>query len=333
MKTFCTYFDAAYLTRGLALYGSLTRQGTDLTLYVLCLDDVVEAALRQLQLSRVRLVSLAELERANPELSAARVTRSRLEYYFTLTPYLPLHVLWLDPTVEIVTYLDADLFFFSRVDTIYLSLESSSIGLTEHRFLPSHLHRERFGRFNVGWVSFRNDQTGRACLAWWRSRCAEWCFDRVEEGKFADQKYLDEWPAMFPRVAVIDAKGANVAPWNVGRYSLSRSGDAVCVDDEPLIFFHFHGLRELAGGVWRLGLVAYGVRPYEELVDSLYRPYIRELRRWERHLEELAVRVPRATRGFLRLGRLSSIRAALLGDTIVEPTAAPDWPVEGSMSI
>jgi hypothetical protein len=104
------------------------------------------------------------------------------------------------------------------------------------------------GIYNVGWVSFRNDETGRSALEWWRERCLEWCFDRIEPDRFGDQKYLDDWPERFDgvRVSAIDAAG--LAPWNEKRYRLSMGDrDCVHVDGAPLIFYHHAGLRVYRG--------------------------------------------------------------------------------------
>ena len=74
--------------------------------------------------------------------------------------------------------------------------------------------QRRFGIYNVGWVSVRRRDDGIAALRWWRERCIEWCYDRVEGDRFADQRYLDRLPELFAGVHVIEHLGANLAPWN-----------------------------------------------------------------------------------------------------------------------
>src|SRR5205823_10040223 len=95
----------------------------------------------------------------------------------------------------------------------------------------------------VGLMAFRNDSFGRECLEWWRERCLEWCYDRLEGDRFADQKYLDDWPTRFERVVVLQHKGAGVAPWNAMNYQICLQNGRVIVDGQPLIFYHFHGLK------------------------------------------------------------------------------------------
>src|SRR5439155_1321010 len=138
----------------------------------------------------------------------------------TCTPALPAFVLERWPEVDLITYLDADFFFFNDIEPAFAELAGSSIAITAHGFGPSLQKLEEFGRYNVGWVSFRRDKEGLRCLYDWRARCIEWCYDRLEGNRFADQKYLDEWPERFAGVLVFKHKGVNLAPWNVANFNL-----------------------------------------------------------------------------------------------------------------
>jgi hypothetical protein len=156
-------------------------------------------------------------------------------------------------------------------------MEGHSIGIVPHRFAPAQRDLESHGIYNVGWVSFRNDSDGLACLRWWRERCLEWCFDRKEPGRYADQKYLDVWPMRFRGVKVIEHIGANLAPWNVANYTLALTKAGVAVDHRPLVFFHFHGLRRERFWLYALNLGSYAVQPSSVLVRCVYRPYLQAL--------------------------------------------------------
>jgi hypothetical protein len=271
---FCTYFDSNYLTRGLALYFSLRRQCGDIELFVLCMDEGAHASLSQLTLPGIVPVRLTELEAADPALAEAKANRSRIEYYFTCTASLPLYIMRHSSGIDLITYLDADLYFYSSPEPLFEELGSGSVGMIAHRFSDSLRDRERFGLYNVGWLSFRNDEAGIECLEWWRAQCIEWCYDRLEGDRFADQKYLDRWPDRFRGVVVLNHPGGNLAPWNVERHRLSVQGNDVVVDGKSLIFFHFHGLKQKGQWLYDPSWKEYAVRPSRILRTRIYLPYL-----------------------------------------------------------
>jgi hypothetical protein len=110
---YCTYFDHRYLARGLALHASLQRHAPGSHLWVLCLSEACEAALRKLALPGLHAIALAELEGFDPELARCREGRSLVEYYFTCSPCLPRYVLGNMSEVDGVVYVDSDLYFFA----------------------------------------------------------------------------------------------------------------------------------------------------------------------------------------------------------------------------
>lgn len=281
---FCTYFDQNYLARGLCLFRSLQRHARPFTLSVLCLDDTTYKILSTLGEPELVPISLQEFERGDEPLLHAKQNRSLVEYYFTLTPSLPLYLLNQIPDNEVITYLDADLWFFSNPEPIFRELGEESILIIGHRFPEPLRSREKTGVYNVGFLSFRNDHYGRACLEWWRERCLEWCYDREEAGRFADQKYLDDWTSRFEHVVVLEHKGANVAPWNVARYTLEEHDGTVWVDSGPLIFFHFHWLKMISPFLYDPHVRAYGGELNGALKDRIYAPYLRELQSTIRRL-------------------------------------------------
>jgi len=178
---FCTLFDSNFLTRGLALYASLSRHSSPCTLFVYCFDDLTYKLLVQLALPNLKPVSMTEFE--TPELLAVKGSRSVGEYCWTCTPHIVRHAIQAFDLPS-VTYLDADLYFFDSPDLLLSEWNEggASVLITEHRFTPRYDNARRFGIYCVQFVSFRADEAGMAALNWWADRCLEWCFSREEDG-------------------------------------------------------------------------------------------------------------------------------------------------------
>jgi hypothetical protein len=278
MHSFCTYFDRNYLVRALCLYNSLKKHCSEFRLYALCLDDSSYETIKSYGFSDLVPVSLPEFEDGDEALLRAKANRSQVEYYFTCTSSLCLYLLRRDPDISLLTYLDSDLYFYSDPAPIFQELEGESIGLIEHRFArQAESYSRRLGRFNVGWVSFRRDENGLPALEWWREQCLEWCYDRVEPGRFADQKYLDQFPDRFGGVVAIKHKGANLAAWNVANYQVSRKHEEVFVDDAPLIFFHFARFKEIRPWLYKTSFGQSLIRPSRTIRRYIFNPYILEM--------------------------------------------------------
>src|SRR3990172_4580754 len=204
MYNFCTLFDSNYLSRGLALYRSLERVSGSFHLYIFAFDEKCLNVLRQLQLKHATIISLKDFE--DEELLCVKPTRNRAEYCWTSTSSAILFVLE-RYNVEMCTYLDADMMFFDSPQPLFEEMGVASIMITEHRYSPRYNKEVLSGKYCVQFVSFRNDVRGLQALRWWRDRCIEWCYARFENGKFGDQKYLDDWTTRFEGVHVLQHPG------------------------------------------------------------------------------------------------------------------------------
>ena len=226
---------------------SLKRFCPKAEIFVLCMDKQCQVILERLDLPFVRCIPLGELE--DEALLDAKSDRGVAEYCWTLSPCLPWYVMQEHLEIDFITYLDADLLFYSDVQPLFDEIGDASIAIIEHRFSPRLQDREVNGRFCVEWVSFRRDQEGLACLSKWRAQCIEWCYFRLEDGKMGDQKYLDEWPSLYSSCHILMHPGAGIAPWNYSQYffSIDEIG-RIMVQESPLIFYHFHQFELLNNG-------------------------------------------------------------------------------------
>jgi len=232
MEHYVTLFDGLFLPQGLALHASMQRYLGDYTLWILCVDDEAYEVLTKLLLPNVRLLQLSKLE--TEELLHVKPTRSISEYCWTLTPFAPRFVFEADSGVKRVTYLDADLWFRKHPQPIFDELERSGkhVLITDHAYAPEYDQSATSGQFCVQFMTFTRDG-GEIVRKWWEERCIEWCYARLEGGKFGDQKYLDDWPIIFANyVHVLEGVHYALAPWNAVRFPYGGS-----------IFYHFHSYR------------------------------------------------------------------------------------------
>lgn len=270
---FCTLFDANYLARALVMYRSLEETGEDFKLYAVCFDDLSYKIICDLNLPRLTAIPLDSFE--SPALLNVKGGRTAGEYCWTCTPHVIRYVL--DTyQLPLVTYLDADLCFYDRPSLLLAEFAESggSVLITEHRYTPRYDQSATSGVYCVQFITFKADRRGLEVLQWWQDRCLEWCYARFEEGKFGDQKYLDDWTQRFDGVHVLRHLGGGVAPWNVQQYALDRSSsDGIRVNGLPLVFFHFHGYRRYVDDVHDLGAYRLGFM----VVELLYRPYVQKM--------------------------------------------------------
>jgi hypothetical protein len=303
---YCTYFDHNYLPRALLMLQSLRCVDPETPIFILALSDLCETVLRRIALAGVTIIPLQSLEATFEELPRLKSERKVVEYYFTLTPFLPLYVF--DTTeAQTVTYIDADLYFYADPRPMLASMGAASITITPNRFSPDHAADAQYGRFNVGWMTFQRDREGLACLSRYRDECVAWCYDRVEDGRFADQGYLDTWPDRYASLSIIEHKGVNVALWNVDNYTLEERDGQIFVDGDPLIFYHFHGIRCNPDGSFNLWLPRSGAGGNAPL-QCLYYPYMTQLIRCRAELHREFPAIEKAGE-LLRLGDLESATA------------------------
>ena len=272
MHNFCTLFDVNYLTRGLAMYESLQRHTDKFHLYILAFDDITFEILNKMCLPKVTLITLQEFE--DERLLAVKPTRTRVEYCWTCTSHVIRYAL-IKYSLSQITYVDADLYFFNDPTVLLQEFMNSkdSVLITEHRYTPKYDRSATSGVYCVQFVTFNADKRGEEVLNWWCERCLEWCYARHEDGKFGDQKYLDDWPERFKGIHVLNNIGAGVAPWNVQQYSINEHGDKVNINGNDLIFYHYHFFKCYTNGEYDLGL--YDIP--QQAIKLIYRPYIKTL--------------------------------------------------------
>lgn len=177
--------------------------------------------------------------------------------------------------IDHVTYLDADLYFFSDPKVIFDEIGDKEVAITPHNFPSWDAQRLRgSGLYNVAWVYAKKSAL---------SHIEEWSENvraRCDASTCGDQKYLDEWPGKLgEKLCVISNIGVDVAPWNVGRFCVTDDevdGQLWVTDREnpddmsQVVFYHFHE--------WQSKDKRTGYKLDEDWVKFIYEPYEKELK-------------------------------------------------------
>lgn len=306
VEHFVTLFDSKFLPMGLCLHRSLMAHAQPFRLWVLCMDTLVYQQLERLALPSVSLIPLEQVE--TEALLAVKAGRTRGEYCWTLTPFTPQFVFDRDPDVQRVTYLDADLFFFDSPRVLLQELDASGkhVLITDHAYAPEYDQTAVSGRFCVQFMVFCRTPQSLRVMKWWQDRCLEWCFSRVEDGKFGDQKYLDDWPVRFAtEVHVLSQIERTWAPWNLSRFS--QPGSTVV---NP-VFYHFHGLRIVRANK----VVLFKGYKLSRLYGPVYTRYLQTLQQVIDTMRKHDIALPMLPHVKRPLQFLRDIKAYVLGRT------------------
>ena len=277
---FCTLFDSYYLTRGIALYRSLDLYCVNFHLYIFAFDGNSFKELNSLNLANATIIPLEDFE--SPDLLLAKSGRTFAEYCWTCSA----STIWYSINkyeLDSCTYLDADILFFSSPQPIFDEIGRSSIGITKHNFSKDWEESLIYGQYCVQFIYFRNDKYGMEALNWWMQKCIEWCFAKLEDTRYGDQKYLDYFEEKFGHVCVIENIGTGVAPWNINNYSLIQKSKNETVFMQTysglsgrLIFYHFQGLKMTEMDNYIYCEASVGAIPKKAL-QCIYVPYIQNL--------------------------------------------------------
>lgn len=257
---FCTSYGANYIHKGLVLYESLTKVESDFCMYVMAFDRETYDFLSKLALPQLVVDLFDDIE--TDELKEIKKGRNRSEYCWTVGPFLTEHFL-VKYNLESIAFIDADMMFYQSPRVIFDEIGDNDIAITLHDMEKETAQ----GKYIVQFEFFRNNSNGLKCLRWWRDRCFEWCYGRFEDGKYGDQKYLEQFDSLFEKVYVIKNHAACVSIVNRGTLTpIDRNMEYKGVVS-PVIIYHFLNTKFEVRNEKVLDLVEVGARlPKEWLI-------------------------------------------------------------------
>lgn len=265
MSNFCTYFDKNYLSRFLVLRNSINQFKKKNNYYVLYLDEIVKNFFQKKNFNDVILISLDEIEEKYKQLNKAKGNRSLIEYYFTLSPFLPKYIYEIFK-INKISYLDSDLYFFQDPEKLIRQEDDSSIILIKQE------SKLIYGNFNVGWIIFNfNFTETRKIVDKWSNQCIKSCTDFPDPSSdvYADQKYLDSWPKKLKNLKILYPGYSCLSPWD--------KNDVIENNIDSMITYHFHGFS-MTKNNFSTGFYQFNKKPSNKIIKSIYHPYLRDLK-------------------------------------------------------
>ena len=145
---------------------------------------------------------------------------------------------WLMERLNVpLTYVDADIMFFSDINDFFVEIDDKSIGLVRHR-IP-YLYTS--GEFNVGLVYFKNDGPGKLALRAWRNMMMNPQSNySLGFGACGDQKYLEILNLIFRKdTKIVDENFGHLAPWNVTYHNFIDNKIVWNDTVQVLSYYHF----------------------------------------------------------------------------------------------
>jgi hypothetical protein len=247
-SAYCSLMTKSRLYQFLALYVSLNKvRAGNFRFYVLCVDDETYSLLKKLNWRNLTVFQDKEL---GEDILALKKERRIHEYCWTLKALFLEMVLTKYPELKRVTYMDSDLYFWDDPEIIFNKQPDCSVLLSKEEkyrpeWKPNFVKKvtKLTGEYNSGFISFKRDEMGMACLRWWKEQTLEACRIDPRLGIFGDQKYLNEMPRLFSNICDITTPGVNIGTWDYRKYTFSEKDEYVFINQIPLIFYHFSGVR------------------------------------------------------------------------------------------
>lgn len=158
------------------------------------------------------------------------------------------------PDLTYLMYFDPDTFVFGDLAVIEKELvHEREIILTPHILSPIPLDGKmpneqtflNYGTYNLGFIGIKKPKNNLSFFRWWGERTYNIGYDRVSDGLFVDQLWMNFTPLFFHKTIVSRNLGLNMGPWNLHERTITKRVDSVITvnDTDELTFYHFSNYK------------------------------------------------------------------------------------------
>jgi len=263
-NNFCSYFDKNYLSKFLVLRNSIETFTSEYRFFILALDNYVEDFFKKNKIKNIQVISLKDLEQSYKDLIIAKKNRDLIEYYFTLSPFLPRYIFEKFNCLNI-SYVDSDFFFYKNPIKLFQQNLNSSVTLIRQDSEP------KYGLFNMGLIYFNfNFSETLEILNTWAEQCLDSCTDIPDTNKniYADQKYLDKWFSKLRNIKILYPEYSVLSPWDTNQ--------KIEFNIDNFLAFHFHNFQ-IQNDFFYSGFSNYNKKPSKIILNKIYIPYAKKI--------------------------------------------------------
>ena len=187
-------------------------------------------------------------------------------------------------SLETIIYFDPDIQIFNKLILLEKYLEMEDVLITPHILYPisvDHLQPSEnsflnYGIYNLGFLAL-NPKSKNAIdlLEWWEDKTLKIGFNRVSDGLFVDQLWINLAPIFFNNVKVLQEYGFNVAPWNLHERNSIHKNDSeyIMKDNSKLVFYHFSSYNYLKPELFSKYYNRYNSVELSKEIFELYNQY------------------------------------------------------------
>lgn len=262
-----------YISRCEALLFSL--KDYNVNIYLLCFD---QETYKYFYKKNVTCITVQKLKSFEKSFGPTIKNRKLIDQIVTSRPIF-LKFLLKKFNLKEIFLLDSDIFFFSDPKNIKKEIRKASVAYCDHGFNKKLVKLARiYGKYNAGFIYIKFDKYGKKFLNKWSSLCKEWCEFTPNLNRFSDQKYLEKLKKELINIKIIKNPCINLAPWNLQFKKVVKKEETILINNKPLIFFHFHGLRKLTESIYILGTSNYNFFLDTKIKKIIFLPYINYLK-------------------------------------------------------
>ncbi|WP_298236997.1 glycosyltransferase [uncultured Algibacter sp.] len=236
-----------YLGQALALKQSFLKHNPDFV-FVIVLMDKYSDEIDYKQFSPAKFVLAEALDTINLEDLISKYYIIELNTCIKASAFK--YLIKRNPNLEVIYYLDPDLYFYNSLDSLNEKLKTKAAVLTPH--ILTQIERDgkfpeentflQYGVFNLGFLGLNpKKESTKKILDWWEHRTLNFGYDSVHKGYFVDQLWMNFLPVFYDDIEIIKSYGYNMAPWNLHeRRIISVEANKILLNDNSeLVFYHF----------------------------------------------------------------------------------------------